>query len=43
MKNFKAGTYIQQGYYKSFQPNPINRLWTLENMEIQKLLEQANR
>ena len=43
MKNFTAGTYIQQGFYKSFQPNPINRLWTLENMEIQKLLEQANR
>jgi len=43
MKNFTAGTYTQQGYYKSFQPNPINRLWTLENMEIQKLLEQANR
>jgi Fic family protein len=43
MKNFQAGTYIQQGYYKSFQPNPINRLWTLENMEIQKLQEQANR
>jgi Fic family protein len=43
MKNFKSGTYIQQGYYKSFQPNPINRLWTVDNMEIQKLLEQANR
>lgn len=43
MKNFKSGKYIQQGYYKSFQPNPINRLWTLDNMEIQKLLEQANR
>ncbi|GBO55976.1 hypothetical protein APA_4182 [Pseudanabaena sp. lw0831] len=43
MKNFKSGTYIQQGYYKSFQPTPINRLWTLDNMEIQKLLEQANR
>lgn len=43
MKNFKSGTYIQQGYYKSFQPDPINRLWTLDNMEIQKLLGQANR
>jgi len=43
MKNFKSGTYIQQGYYKSFQPSPINRLWTLENMEIQQLLDQANR
>jgi Fic family protein len=43
MKNFKSGKYIQQGYYRSFQPNPINRLWTLDNMEIQKLLGQANR
>jgi Fic/DOC family N-terminal len=43
MKNFRSGLYIQQGYYKSFQPNLINRLWTLENMEIQKLLGQANR
>ncbi|WP_197047372.1 hypothetical protein [Planktothrix serta] len=43
MKNFKSGTYIQQSHYRSFQPNLINKGWTLDNMEIQKLLEQANR
>lgn len=25
MKDFKAGVERNQGYYKSFQPNPINR------------------
>ena len=24
MKNFVSGTYVNQGYYKSFQPNFIN-------------------
>jgi len=31
MKNFNAGTYVSQGYYKSFQPTMINRQWYLEN------------
>lgn len=43
MKNFKAGNYITQGYYKSFQPGFINRQWILEDMELQKLLSQADR
>lgn len=43
MKNFNAGTHIQQINYKSFQPDFINRNWTLENMEIIQLLSQANR
>ncbi|QGY44172.1 Fic family protein [Maribellus comscasis] len=43
MKTFQAGTYINQGTYKSFQPNPINREWKIENMEIWKLLSQADR
>lgn len=43
MKNFKSGTYQSQGSYKSFQPNFINRSWLLENMEILKLLGQADR
>lgn len=43
MKNFKSGKYISQGYYKSFQPNAINRQWTVENMEVIKLLSQADR
>lgn len=43
MKNFKAGQYINQGYYKSFQPEPINRQWLLEDMELLQLLSQADR
>jgi len=43
MKNFESGKYISQGYYKSFQPNAINRQWTVENMEVIKLLSQADR
>ncbi len=43
MKNFNAGTYINQGYYKSFQPATINRQWYLENMEVIQLLSKADR
>jgi Fic family protein len=43
MKSFNAGTYINQGSYKSFQPNPINREWELEDMEILDLLSKADR
>src|SRR3972149_2640816 len=41
MKNFKSGRYVQQGHYKSFKPNPINRAWALENME-EALLEKED-
>jgi len=43
MKNFKPGLYINQGYYKSFQPNLINREWQLDDMEVINLLGQADR
>src|SRR5690554_7493012 len=43
MKDFKAGTYINQGYYKSFQPTELNKQWLLDDMEIQQLLSQADR
>jgi Fic family protein len=43
MKNFSAGTNIQQIGYKSFQPDFINRNWVLEDMEIIQLLSEANR
>ena len=43
MKNFKSGRYVQQGNYKSFQPDPINRVWVLDNMELIQLLGQADR
>lgn len=43
MKGFNAGQYVNQGYYKSFQPNPINRQWMLDNMEVMSLLSKADR
>ena len=43
MKKFKSGVHINQGHYKSFQPNPINRQWHLENMEVLQLLSRADR
>ena len=30
MKSFHAGDYISQGWYNSFQPNPINRNWVID-------------
>lgn len=43
MKNFTSGVYIKQTSYKSFQPEKINKDWTLENMELLNLLSQADR
>jgi Fic family protein len=43
MKNFQSGRYIQQGHYKSFQPNHINRAWQMDNMELIHLLGRADR
>lgn len=43
MKGFKAGAYVNQKYYKSFQPTLINRNWQLDNMEVIQLLSQADR
>ncbi|ELR70226.1 hypothetical protein C900_03911 [Fulvivirga imtechensis AK7] len=43
MKHFIAGRYIKQGTYKSFQPEKINRAWSIENMELLSLLSQADR
>ena len=43
MKTFKAGNRINQGTYKSFQPNKINQEWKVENMEVLNLLSQADR
>ncbi len=42
MQDFKAGKYINQGYYKSFQPELINRNWLLNDMEIISLLSKAD-
>src|SRR5690554_2565113 len=43
MKDFKAGHYVNQGTYKSFQPEKINKQWVLENMELIRILSQADR
>jgi Fic family protein len=43
MKSFKSGTNINQGTYKSFQPEKINRAWNIEDMELLNLLSQADR
>ncbi len=43
MKQFHAGYYQDQGSYKSFQPNLINRKWHIDNMKIITLLSQADR
>jgi Fic family protein len=43
MKTFHAGKFIQQDHYKSFQPNPINQGWSLDNMELIQLLGHADR
>lgn len=43
MHKFKSGNYINQGYYKSFQPSFINRDWLLNDMQVMSLLSQADR
>lgn len=43
MQNFAAGKYINQGYYKSFQPNFINRKWEISDMSVIQLLSKADR
>lgn len=43
MEAFTSGQYINQGYYKSFQPNFINRNWIFNNMEVIQLLSRADR
>lgn len=43
MKSFKAGTYINQGTFKSFIPEGVNRDWTLDDLEVIELLSQADR
>lgn len=43
MKNFKSGTHINQGYYRSFQPELINKQMLIDNMEVIQLLSQADR
>src|SRR5690606_34277816 len=43
MKSFKSGKFIDQHSYKSFHPEPINRQWIVDDMELLILLSQADR
>lgn len=43
MKRFTSGKYINQGYYKSFQPEYINRQWEIDDMEVLHILSVADR
>lgn len=43
MQKFEAGFNINQGTYKSFQPNAINREWTISDMQVINLLSHADR
>ncbi|MBU4538830.1 MAG: Fic family protein [Weeksellaceae bacterium] len=43
MKSFVSGKKINQGYYKSFQPNLINKDWTIDDMTVINLLSKADR
>ncbi len=43
MDKFKSGQYIDQGYYKAFEPTLINRQWIINNPELLELLGVADR
>lgn len=43
MNNFQSGRLVQQAHYKSFQPNPINHAWLIDDMGLIQLLGQADR
>ncbi|CAM3811488.1 Fic family protein [Flavobacterium cucumis] len=43
MEFFISGKEVSQKYYKSFQPNLINKNWILNNMEVIQLLSKADR
>src|ERR1700737_1468931 len=42
INDYKSGTFTKQYGYKSFNPNPINREWSINNPEINTLLGEAN-
>lgn len=43
MKDFQAGHYVNQGYYKAFIPKPIFTNWEIADMEVIQLLSKADR
>jgi len=42
-ETFKAGRWQPRYQYKSFEPMPVNHVWTWEDPRINTLLEQATR
>lgn len=43
MQKFKAGIYLDQGTFKSFVPEFINREWEINDMHVLSLLSKADR
>lgn len=43
MKDFESGVYINEGLYKSFHPNKINKVWIFDDMSLITLLSKADR
>lgn len=43
MLDFSSGSYVNQGYYKSFIPNLINKDWQIIDMSVLQLLSKADR
>lgn len=43
METFSAGRLINQGTYRSFQPEFINKQWNIDDMELLSLLSKADR
>ncbi len=43
MNNFQSGKSINQGFYKSFEPNTIHKEWQITDMQIFTLLSKADR
>ena len=42
LKDYKAGKFTRQFGYKSFQPELLNKEWSLNHPELATLLEEAN-
>lgn len=43
MKTFEAGTWIGRSGYSTFEPNPINRPWMVDDVRILEALSFADR
>lgn len=43
MKAFHAGNWLKQRGYRSFEPAPINRPWTIEDPRVLEALSRADR